>query len=354
MHDAGERSRPADITVVIPAYRAEATVRRAIDSVLAQPDVSCRIVIVVDGRFDRTTEVIADYPSDRVLVLEHETNKGATVSRNDGLAQADTEYVMFLDADDFLEGPLLSGLRERMAVSDADVGFGPMQVLHEADLGDGPLSDRLVATARRAITGKRPVPARNVRGPVRVPDYASPEDVFRKWHLEGIFVAPCAVLWRTAFIRSIGGWDPELTRNDDGELVMRAILKGAKFTISDQGQAVYVKHSSDSLSQRVDNLESMIWANERLLAIDSPAISRKLQKRICAGHYFNIAWQGYAGGREDVAAIALQRSRAMGFGTRGRVPHRIAFRLLGLKHTVRLLVWLRRATRPAPTSASVT
>jgi glycosyltransferase involved in cell wall biosynthesis len=310
-------TNPAQISVVIPAYRAEATIRRAIDSVLAQPDVNVRIIVVVDGLFDRTAEVIADYPSDRVVVHRHEINKGAAVSRNDGLGLVDSEYVMFLDADDFIEGPLLKGLSAAMSEAGADLGFGPMQILHET---------------------------RDERERKYLPDFSSSEDVFRKWHLEGIFVTPCSVLWRAEFIRRIGSWDPELTRNDDGELVMRAILKGAKFVVSDRGCGIYVKHSMESLNNRTDNMDSMLRGNEKLLAIQSPVIDPELQRNVCAGHYFNIASHGYLSGRDDLGDEALKRSRKMGFGTRGPLPHRLAYALLGVKRTSRLIARIKRYT----------
>jgi glycosyltransferase involved in cell wall biosynthesis len=345
MTDAAQTLDRTDITVVIPAYRAEATIRRTLDSVLSQTGVSLRVVVVIDGRLDRTAELLASYPKDRVSWIEHPTNLGAAISRNDGLAEANSDYVMFLDADDFLEGPLLSGLVSVMRSSGADIGFGPMQVLYEADLGDGPFLSRVVSLMRDSVLGARPVSGAmdGGRGRRVVPDFTSPMDVFRKWHLQGIFVAPCSVLWRAEFIREIGGWDSELTRNDDGELVMRAILKGAKFVISDQGQGVYVKHSGESLSTRMDNLGSMIRANEKLLAIEPATIPKEAQHHVCAGHYFNIAWQGYYGGRDDVAEVALKRSRAMGFGTRGRMANRVAARLLGVRRTSRLIARLRKS-----------
>jgi glycosyltransferase involved in cell wall biosynthesis len=356
MSDAGEGSGQPNVTVVIPAYRAEATIRRTIDSALAQTGVTVRVVVVIDGKLDRTAEVIADYPPDLVTVIEHETNQGAAISRNRGLDRVESDFVMFLDADDFVEGPLLHGLCTRIRSSQADVGFGPMQVLHEADLGEGPLLRRLLYLRRRSRSGSEPLQASNAKGefrdPIFVPDFQSPADIFRKWHFEGIFVAPCSVVWRTEFIRLIGGWDPELTRNDDGELVMRAVLKGAKFVLSDEGCGVYVKHTLQSLSTRMDNLDSMLRANEKLLAIASPAIPRAMQLRICAGHYFNIAWQGYYGGRDDVADVALKRSREMGFGTRGRVPHRIAFNLFGLKNTCRFIARIRQSGRSAPAAST--
>ena len=345
MTDAAQTSDRTDITVVIPAYRAEATIRRTIDSVLSQTGVSSRVVVVIDGRLDRTAELLADYPKDRVSWIEHPTNLGAAISRNDGLAKADSDYVMFLDADDFLEGPLLSGLHSAMRSSEADIGFGPMQVLYEADLGDGPFLSRIFSLMRDSVLGPKPVSGASNGGRSQrfVPDFDSSMDVFRKWHLQGIFVAPCSVLWRTEFIRGIGGWDSELTRNDDGELVMRAILKGAKFVITDEGQGVYVKHSGESLSTRMDNLGSMLRANEKLLAIEPETIPREAQHHVCAGHYFNIAWQGFYGGRDDVAEVALKRSREMGFGTRGRLPNRIAARLLGVRRTSRLIARLRKS-----------
>lgn len=339
-----------DITVVIPAYRAETTIRRTVDSVLSQMGVSARIVVVIDGKLDRTAERLSDYSNERVGWIEHPVNLGAAISRNDGLAKVDSDYVMFLDADDFLEGPLLTGLLAAMRSADADIGFGAMQVLYEADLGDGPFLSRIFSLMRGSLFGPEPVSGAKdgVRGQRFVPDFTSPMDVFRKWHLQGIFVAPCSVLWRTDFLRGIGGWDSELTRNDDGELVMRAILKGAKFVVSDQGQGVYVKHSGESLSTRMDNLGSMMRANEKLLALAPATIPKEAQHHVCAGHYFNIAWQGYYGGRDDVADVALKRSRAMGFGTRGRLPNRIMSRLLGVRRTCRLIARLRKSGWAAP------
>jgi hypothetical protein len=222
---------------------------------------------------------------------------------------------MFLDADDFIEGPLLSGLVAAMRSAGADVGFAPMQIFHEHA---------------------------GAREPRYVPDFASPEDIFRKWHLEGIFVAPCSILWRTEFIRGIGAWDPELTRNDDGELVMRGVLKGARLVLSAEGCGVYVKHSSESLNNRTDNMDSMLWANEKLLAIEPPAVPRDLQRRVCAGHYFNIAWHSYLSGRDDLGDAALKRSRAMGFRGRGPLLYRIASLLLGVKQTCYLIRQIKR------------
>ena len=97
------------VSVVIPCYKAEKYIARAIDSVLAQPYVDVEVIVVEDGVFDNTKSIVSRY-SDKVKFLSFEQNRGAPVARNAGLKEVSSEYVMFLDADDFLEGELLRGL----------------------------------------------------------------------------------------------------------------------------------------------------------------------------------------------------------------------------------------------------
>ena len=179
----------ARVTVVIPAYKAEATIRRAVDSVLVQPGVETEVVAVVDGVFDRTPELLGAYDPDRVRTLVNESNLGPTFARNRGLAAASGDYVMFLDCDDFLEGKMLAGLVRAMRERDADLGFGPLQILKEG---------------------------KGVRRPVVERRFRSPGDLFECWLALAHTLPPCTTLWRTAFIRRIGGWTEGLKRNEDG------------------------------------------------------------------------------------------------------------------------------------------
>lgn len=118
------------VSVVIPAYQAEAFVARAIQSVLAQPGVDPEIIVVVDGLVDRTADIARGFPKTRVVI--NEVNEGAPAARNRGLALAQAPYVMFLDADDWIKGPLLQGLAEALDVFHADVAFGPCRTEYES------------------------------------------------------------------------------------------------------------------------------------------------------------------------------------------------------------------------------
>ncbi|MES2119073.1 MAG: glycosyltransferase family A protein [Pseudomonadota bacterium] len=295
--------------MVIPAYRAERTIGRAIDSVLAS-GIKVRIIVVVDGERERIRTALSDYAPNSVSVLVNSTNQGAARSRNRGLREVKSPYVMFLDSDDFVEGPLISGLVDQIKLVSADIALGPTQILHE-------------------VEGRRE--------PEFVPRFTSAEELFWAWHRNGEYVGTCSVLWRTNFIQGLGGWDADISRNDDGELMMRALLRGGSLAISTKGRGVYVKHGEGSLSSRSDNLQSMILANEKLLAINSEVVRRGLQVDACAAHYFRIAWKSYFAGNDSVGLEALKRSRHLGFaGSLGPIPFQILTYVLGLRAAARL------------------
>ena len=96
-------SVPPEVSVVIPAYQAEATIRRALASVAAQSFSRLEVIVVDDGGGDRTAEFAcnilrqADLPHVVVRLLK---NSGPSLARNIGVSLARGKYVAFLDADD--------------------------------------------------------------------------------------------------------------------------------------------------------------------------------------------------------------------------------------------------------------
>lgn len=293
-----------DVEIVIPAYKAERTIGRTIDSLLSQEGVNCHIIVVVDGVFDGIVDVLGRYPNERVTVVIEEINRGASRARNRGLGLVRSEFAMFIDADDFIEGDFLRPLINRMRDAGADMGFAPLQILLEQE-------------------GRRL--------PRFAPEWSSSLEVFRDWHGRERFVGTLGTMWRTDFVRKIGGWDPEITRNDDGELAMRGILMGAKFAVSSSGQGVYVHHSGESMNQRTDNMDSMLRANRKLLTIQSSVVERQEQLQVCGEHYLSIACHAYLAGRNDIGDAASAEARSLGVVAKGSWPYQIGFRLLGPK-----------------------
>ena len=89
------------VSVIIPAYRAERTIRRALDSVLSQTVPAAEIIVVDDGSPDDQAAVVAGYGNRVVLVRK--PNGGAASARNAGVEAASGDFVAFLDADDYWE-----------------------------------------------------------------------------------------------------------------------------------------------------------------------------------------------------------------------------------------------------------
>jgi len=187
----------------------------------------------------------------------------------------------------------------------ADIGFGPMQILKERH-------------------GRRRPPVYRA--------YDSVDHLFRAWMAEACTVAPCAILWRTAFLREIGGWDEGVARNQDGEVVMRTILRGGRFAVSREGRGVYVHHDSDDrITRRTDNLAALIDVGEAILAFPSSAVGPEARRQGVAGYFYRIALRFYSSGRPDLAESALRRARELGFkGHGGPLWHRLTASLLGL------------------------
>ncbi len=89
------------VSVIIPAYRAAATIGRAVDSVLAQTRPAAEIIVVDDGSPDDVGLALAGFGS-RVQLLR-KPNGGAASARNAGIERATGDVVTFLDADDYWE-----------------------------------------------------------------------------------------------------------------------------------------------------------------------------------------------------------------------------------------------------------
>lgn len=99
----GADLRPAPlVSVVMPAYRAGATLPRAIVSVQAQTLTDWELLVVDDGSGDRTLEAARAFAGrdGRIRVFALDRNQGAAAARNIAIRAAQGRFIAFLDADD--------------------------------------------------------------------------------------------------------------------------------------------------------------------------------------------------------------------------------------------------------------
>ena len=88
------------ISAILPAYNAESTIARALDSVLAQTYAPSEIIVVDDGSEDGTAAIVESYRSRGVELLRNSTHQGAAAARNSGIRHSRGALVAFQDADD--------------------------------------------------------------------------------------------------------------------------------------------------------------------------------------------------------------------------------------------------------------
>jgi alpha-1,6-rhamnosyltransferase len=87
------------VTVVMPAYNAEAFIRPALDSLLAQDWPELEVIVVDDGSTDATAEIVESYEGVQCIRQE---NAGPAAARNAGARAAGGSFVANFDSDDLL------------------------------------------------------------------------------------------------------------------------------------------------------------------------------------------------------------------------------------------------------------
>ena len=89
------------ISVIVPIYNAENSIKKCVESILNQTKKELEIILINDGSTDNTEEVIRSFKDKRIKYYKNE-NKGIGKTRNFGIDKATGEYIMFLDSDDYM------------------------------------------------------------------------------------------------------------------------------------------------------------------------------------------------------------------------------------------------------------
>lgn len=87
------------ISIILPVYNGEKTIRETITSVLNQTYKNFELIIINDGSRDATLDMIYTIQDFRIKVFSYD-NTGVSASRNRGISHATGKYISFIDADD--------------------------------------------------------------------------------------------------------------------------------------------------------------------------------------------------------------------------------------------------------------
>ncbi len=104
------------LSVIIPVYNGQKTLKKCIESVLKQKDEELELVIINDGSTDKTDTIIQEYKEKNPQTISYyqKKNTGVADTRNYGIKKAKGQYILFLDADDYLDIHLYGLIKQYM------------------------------------------------------------------------------------------------------------------------------------------------------------------------------------------------------------------------------------------------
>jgi hypothetical protein len=280
--------------------------------VLSQDYPGLEIFVIDDGSTDNSLAVVRSFHE--AINVETGPNRGACYARNRGLTLSTSEFVLFLDADDYIEPESLRIWASEACDRAADILFGPFAFEYDG----------------WKKSGEPPV----------VPSTAA--NILSQW-LHGWFTPPCAVMWRRCFLQSIGGWDNRALRGQDGEVACRALIQRARVATSDMGKGIYVQHDGPGRISRRTGHAVLSWELQSLARLWRLGQAHgRCDDAAFAHAYYRLARECFAHNVDDIGYTALKTARALGLkGHIGTTTHRILAGILGLRIKLRLVGFLK-------------
>lgn len=239
-----------DISVVVPAFNAQATIRSCLESIRAQTlSSSYEIIVVDDGSRDATAAVVAEVDD---VVLLTRPNGGPSAARNTGVSAAKGEVITFLDADDTMTENGLSARLEALRGRDA--------LIMTSEAG------------RSRHEGARRIKLRELA-----------------FELGGIRGPSGWVLRRDVFL-AVGGFDPHLRALEDIHFTMRALSQNLVVEVVDTPTYHYARSGSGSAALG----DSLVYLARQALDDSRPFNLPEQDRRTLARQYLGYAASVYA------------------------------------------------------------
>lgn len=302
------------ISVVIPCFNSEQWIKRAVSSALGEQYPRLEIIVIDDGSTDGSLDIAKSFGNK--IYIASGANRGACAARNKGMSISRSEYIMFLDSDDYVEGPLFEGIARCIRRRRPNVVISHCVLEKEGE------------RRRRPITWRED----NV-------------DEVIEAALQDLVPQGGAYCYDANFIRSIGGWNEKALRDQDVELRLRMLMYRPSYAINDSGSAVWCvreSHLGISTDMRREVYESVLGWEKNLLELflldHTHRLSHHFGKRL-----YNLGILYFQKGWFDIAEEALATSRRLGFnGHLGSPSFRVAAALLGARKAVLLqMMWAR-------------
>ncbi|UZR31821.1 glycosyltransferase family 2 protein [Klebsiella pneumoniae subsp. pneumoniae] len=219
------------VSVVIPVYNAEEYIADTLKNIVSQSLYEIEIIIINDHSSDNTLDILKEIASsdERIRIIDNAVNIGAGISRNIGLSEAEGEYIIFLDDDDYVDTNMLKHMSDFAELSGADIVVCRSRSFNLQSLQYAPMPDSI----RKDLLPEKAV--------------FSPGDIERDFFRAFIWW-PWDKLFRREFIIQHSLSYQDLRTSNDLFFVCASMLSAEKVTILDEILIAHTINRKTSLS----------------------------------------------------------------------------------------------------------
>lgn len=247
-------------SAVVPVYNAERHIVAAVDSLLAQTSPLTKIVLVDDGSTDKSVPLIQqryqrEIASGQICLHILPQNAGVSNARNVGVSLVETDWFVFLDADDVLAPEAVAGLQEKAAeLAELD---DPYYLIHPAY--------QLIDDAGE------------ITSPVHRWRQVGFDETLGWLFYRNHIISPSGLLVNRQQFIKLGGFDKNLAYSEDAELWLRfAHISGIGYV--DEPLAYIRRHATNASKQVANMLNGELIILRRY---PLEAIKQAVMKRAC-------------------------------------------------------------------------
>ena len=212
------------VSILIPAYNAEAWISDTLRSAIAQTWQETEIIVVDDGSTDQTLAIARKFESDRLTVVTQK-NQGAAATRNNAFSLSHGDYIQWLDADDLL-GP------DKIASQMEALGESP----NKRTLFSGSWGKFMYRYYRTKFI------------PSSLWCDLSPVEWLTRKMGQNLYMQTASWLVSRELTEAAGPWDTRLLGDDDGEYFCRVLLASDGVRFVPEAKVYYRASGTSSLS----------------------------------------------------------------------------------------------------------
>lgn len=255
--DGKEAIVAIEVSVIVPAYNADAYIVQAVESALIQTLGDIEVIVVDDASTDGTLVKLREYPDARLRVVVNDVNRGVSHCRNRALALARGKWVAVLDADDWYAPERLEKLLQVASAEQADIVADD---LYFVDDGQSVPWGTLISESGQSIDSVSIVDAvAFVEG-----------NTYGKPGLRLGFSKP--IFNRDFLMRHAIRYDERMSKHEDYFFYLECLLNGAKFVVVPKPYYFYrTRPGSLTLSAVTGSLELFCGKLKEFLGLQTAA-----------------------------------------------------------------------------------